>query len=682
MKAAKSTPRAPDARHPDRSSAASLVTPPPAASDRTSGESRALKPPAATVLLVEDDPSQAAPLLQLLRGRLPTGPSAAHASSLADALACIATGRFNVVLLDLGLPDSEGMATLEAVRSENPEIAIIILTGREDDELVRMAVRIGADDYFVKGEIAISALVRAVGYAIERRRSARELFSALESRRRIMDSSLDVICTLDGEGRFYEVSAACETVWGYTRQELIGHSSIDFAHPDDKTETADFVRQIAAGGMTRDFRNQWARKDGSAVDLMWSATWSSTDKLMYCIARDVTERKRAVEALRESEKRFRELADFLPNIVWVADANGRVDYYNRRWHELTGISREAANAESWKTALHADDVPRAAEAWDQAIGTGRPYHIEYRVLARGSGVYRWHLGRALPILNDEGKIVRWYASGTDIQELKAAQKDLMRAQQTLEERVQERTRQLADANHELEAFSYSVSHDLRTPLKAISGFSNILTGTHRQELTPEAARYLDNIDQGARQMEQMVDALLAFSKLGWDALRPRKVEMRRLVDIALTMLGWTGNSREIQLTVQDLPSCRADETLLQQVWVNLLSNALKYTRNRKPAVITVGARRDKNTDVFFVQDNGIGFDSDYADSLFGVFQRLHRADQYEGTGVGLALVQRIIHRHGGRIWAEAKPDAGATFFFTLPHSRVGRRAPQVSQHEL
>ncbi|MBA2743760.1 MAG: PAS domain S-box protein, partial [Chthoniobacterales bacterium] len=489
--------------------------------------------------------------------------------------------------------------------------------------------------------------------------------------------------TLDGEGRFYEVSAACETVWGYTRQELMGRSSVDFVNPDDRSNTANFVQQIAAGGMTRDFRNQWVRRDGSVVDLMWSATWSSTDKLMYCIARDVTEHKRAEEALRESEQRFRELADFMPNIVWTADANGRVDYYNRRWHELTEVSREAADAESWKTALHADDVSRAAEAWKQAIETGRPYHIEYRALDRQTGVYRWHLGRALPILTDEGKIVRWYASGTDIHELKGAQDDLMRAQQTLEERVQERTRQLADANHELEAFSYSVSHDLRTPLKAISGFSNILTGSHRQELTPEATRYLDNIDKGARQMERMVDGLLAFSKLGWDALRPRKVAMRRLVDAALSMLGWSGNSGEIQLTVQDLPSCRADETLLQQVWVNLLSNALKYTRNRKPGVITIGARRDKNTDVFFVQDNGIGFDSDYADSLFGVFQRLHRADEYEGTGVGLALVQRIIHRHGGRIWAEAKPDAGATFFFTLPHRREVKRARAVShRHEL
>ncbi|HEV8184312.1 MAG TPA: PAS domain S-box protein [Chthoniobacterales bacterium] len=635
------------------------------APDPGRGEVRPLGPLAAAVLLVEDDSAQAVPLLHLLRARLPTGSSAVHATSLAEALERVTTNQFDIVLLDLGLPDSDGMATLESVRSANSEIAIIILTGREDDELVRMAVRIGADDYFVKGEIAIAALIRAVGYAIERRRLARELFSALESRRRILDSSLDVICTLDAAGRFYEVSAACETVWGYTRQELIGVNSAELVHPADEAKTTGFVKEIVAGGMTRDFRNQWVRKDGTIVDLMWSAKWSSADKLMYCVARDVTERKRAVEALRESEKRFRELADFMPNVVWTSDASGRVDYYNRRWHELTGVSQEAADAHSWKTALHPDDVTRAVAAWTRAIDTGRPYQIEYRFLDCESGVYRWHLGRALPIRNNKGEIVRWYASGTDIHELKAAQEELVRAQQTLEERVQERTRQLADANRELEAFSYSVSHDLRTPLKAITGFSNILTESHAADLSSEAARYLENIDKGARQMEQLVDGLLAFSKLGWDALRPQQVNMRRLVDAALSMLNGARDGREVEITIQDLPSCRADETLLQQVWVNLLSNALKYTRERNPAVITIGSMREKNTDVFFVQDNGVGFDSNYADNLFGVFQRLHRAEDYEGTGVGLALVQRIIHRHGGHIWADAAEGVGATFFFTL-----------------
>ncbi len=361
-----------------------------------------------------------------------------------------------------------------------------------------------------------------------------------------MDSSLDVICTLDAAGRFYEVSAACETVWGYTRQELIGMNSTELVHPDDKAKTTRFVDEIVAGGMTRDFRNQWVRKDGTIVDLMWSAKWSSEDKLMYCVARDVTERKRALEALRESEKRFRELADFMPNVVWTSDASGRVDYYNRRWHELTGVSQEAADANSWKTPLHRDDVTRAVAAWTLAIATGRPYQIEYRFLDHESGVYRWHLGRALPIRNNEGEIVRWYASGTDIHELKAAQEELVRAQQTLEERVQERTRQLADANRELEAFSYSVSHDLRTPLKAITGFSNILTENHAADLSLEATRYLENIDKGARQMEQLVDGLLAFSKLGWDALRPREVDMRRLVDAALSMLDGVRDSREVE----------------------------------------------------------------------------------------------------------------------------------------
>lgn len=163
---------------------------------------------------------------------------------------------------------------------------------------------------------------------------------------------------------------------------------------------------MVAGKTTRDFRNQWVRKDGTIVDLMWSANWSPDDKLMYCVARDVTEQKRAEEALRESEKRFRELAVFMPNIMWTLDATGLVDYYNRRWHDLTGVSQETADSNSWKTALHPDDVTRTVAAWTRAVAMGRPYQIEYRLLDHQSGVYRWHLGRALPIRNENGGSLR------------------------------------------------------------------------------------------------------------------------------------------------------------------------------------------------------------------------------------------------------------------------------------
>ena len=238
----------------------------------------------------------------------------------------------------------------------------------------------------------------------------------------------------------------------------------------------------------------------------------------------------------------------------------------------------------------------------------------------------------------------------------------------LVQRVAERTEALAAesaANKELEAFSYSVSHDLRAPLRAISGFSKIVIEDHSAALNADGLRYLHLVETSAQQMGQLIDDLLTFSRTGRQALRVQSVSTTDVVNAALTDLQAMQENRRVNITVGELPDCQADASLLRQVWLNLLSNALKYTRERDPAVITIGSRNDGRADIYFVQDNGAGFDMKYADKLFGVFQRLHLADEFEGTGVGLALVQRIVQRHGGRVWTEAEVNRGATFYFTL-----------------
>ena len=248
---------------------------------------------------------------------------------------------------------------------------------------------------------------------------------------------------------------------------------------------------------------------------------------------------------------------------------------------------------------------------------------------------------------------------------KDAEEALRQLNANLEQRVIERTTQLEAANKDLEAFAYSVSHDLRAPLRAISGFSKIVLEDHSGALDAEGLRYLHLVEKSARQMGQLIDDLLTFSRTGRQALTVQTVNTAELVHACLTDLQEMRKNRHVTINVGDLPDCEADASLLKQVWLNLLANALKYTRKRDPAVITIGSRREGDTDSFFVQDNGAGFDMKYADKLFGVFQRLHLADDYEGTGVGLALVQRIVQRHGGRLWTEAKLNLGATFHFTL-----------------
>ena len=238
----------------------------------------------------------------------------------------------------------------------------------------------------------------------------------------------------------------------------------------------------------------------------------------------------------------------------------------------------------------------------------------------------------------------------------------------LENRVRERTAELEAANDELEAFCSSAAHDLRTPVRAITGIADILLAHHADGLPPEMRRHLGQIRDGSSQMSQLITDLLAFSRLGRQAISRQTVDLAGLCRGVFAELEVERQGRRIELRLSALPPAHGDPALLRVVFVNLLANALKYSRPRDPAVIEVGVMRpaDEATPVYFVRDNGVGFDSQNADKLFGLFKRLHHAHEFEGTGVGLATVRRIVERHGGRIWAEAALDAGATFYFTVP----------------
>ncbi len=263
--------------------------------------------------------------------------------------------------------------------------------------------------------------------------------------------------------------------------------------------------------------------------------------------------------------------------------------------------------------------------------------------------------------------------------LNQAEDKIRKLNQELEQRVIERTALLREANKELEAFSYSVSHDLRAPLRAIDGFSRILIEDYAPQLAPEALRYLRLVRDNTVQMGNLVDDLLAFSRLSRQALRKQSVKTTAFVRQALDELRTETTGRQVEFTIAEMPECQADPNLLKQVWINLLSNALKYTRQREAARIEIGWKKENDGQVFFVKDNGVGFDMKYVHKLFSIFQRLHRSEDYEGTGVGLAIVQRIVHRHGGRVWAEGQVDDGATFYFSLPFVEPEAPPPVVEQ---
>jgi PAS domain S-box-containing protein len=278
--------------------------------------------------------------------------------------------------------------------------------------------------------------------------------------------------------------------------------------------------------------------------------------------------------------------------------------------------------------------------------------------------------------NEGAGIIGYLLIGTDNSARKLAEEKLLKAasiqdalirqlNSDLEERVKERTLQLESANRELEAFSYSVSHDLRTPLRAIDGFSQVVLDRFGPQLPEDGQRYLQTIRDGAQKMGALIDDLLKFARLNRQAIGKRTFDSGALVRSALDELGYPWPDRRVELRLGELPASVGDPALLKQVWLNLISNALKYTRKRASALLEIGCTKVDGVDAFFVRDNGSGFDMRFSDKLFGVFQRFHRAEDFEGTGVGLAIVQRIVHRHGGRIWAEAAVDQGATFHFTL-----------------
>jgi len=248
---------------------------------------------------------------------------------------------------------------------------------------------------------------------------------------------------------------------------------------------------------------------------------------------------------------------------------------------------------------------------------------------------------------------------------------LQTSQEALEQRVAQRTAELDATNKELEAFTYSVAHDLRAPLRHIQGFSNLLMESFGPQLEPEAQKHLQRIGEGTQQMGRLIDDLLSLARIGRQEPRLQATGLNSLVQEVLRDLKTETEGRDIQWQVGDLPFVDCDPGLMKQVFYNLLSNAAKYTRPRKPAVIDIGQVSVEGQLVNFVRDNGVGFNMKYAPKLFGVFQRLHRKEDFEGTGVGLATVQRIIHKHGGRIWAEAEMDKGATFFFSLAAQKNG-----------
>ena len=639
-----------------------------------------------------------------------------------------------------------------------------------------------------------------------------KLQASEERYRRLVDTAYEGIWTTNAEGRLNYVNQRMAQMLGYSVEEILDRFIFEFMDEEMRREKVTNFQQHQLG-IKGQFDCRYRRQDGSDL---W--TIASTNPILdqqgkFCGAiamiTDISDRHQAIEALRESEARFRHMADTAPVLIWMSGLDKLCSYFNKTWLDFTGRTIEQELGNGWSEGVHPDDLQHCLDTYITAFDTRQDFKMEYR-LRRFDGEYRWVFDTGIPRFTPDSRFLGYIGSCIDISERKQAEEQILKLNQSLnrrikeletllevipigigiaedaqchhirvnpalahqlkipshvnaslsaphpekpqhfkvyargrelavdelpmqyvaahgvpildleedlvfdngetiqllvsaaplfdeqgqsrgcvaaflditerkqaelrirqlneslEQRVKERTLQLEEANQELESFSYSVSHDLRAPLRHISGFVDLLHKRIGTTLDETSLRYLNIITQTTKQAGTLIDNLLEFSRMGRTQLHYTTINMTYLVWEVQQDLALESKGRMIQWHIEELPQVKGDPFMLRLALRNLMENAIKYTQTRPQAEIAIGSCQTEAEILFFVRDNGIGFDMQYAHKLFGVFHRLHSAEQFEGTGIGLANVRRIIHRHGGRTWAEGVVDGGATFFFSLP----------------
>ena len=580
--------------------------------------------------------------------------------------------------LDSTVSESAGPAERESMKAVRGLIHKMesaeedLLTQRSAETQVTFETTLAVVGFSGALAVLVVGVASAFAHVDFRRRRQAE-----EERDRFFLLSRDLLCFADFDGRFQNLNPAWQTVLGFTAAELMARPFIEFVHPDDRDETTAEFERLLKGDEVIGFENRYRTSEGSYRWLSWNARASLPQKHIYATARDVTEQKQAIEQiarlntdlqqgaarLTESEERFRMMIDSAREYaIFMLDAQGTIASWNPGAERIKGYCGEEIVGRHFSRFYLPEDIEQGKpkQALEIAAKTGRYQDSAWRIRKDGSRF--WADVVMTPVRDSSGQLRGFVKITRDVTEHREAEEKI----RNLNKDLQRRARELEEANRELEAFSYSVSHDLRAPLRHIDGFVGLLAKTADGALDQKGRRYLNIISESARQMGMLIDDLLVFSRMGRTEMHNAKVNLNSVVRETIARLQHEASQREIEWICGALPTINGDPSMIRQVFVNLLENAVKYTSTRARAKIEIGATEDPNESVVFVRDNGVGFEMEYSHKLFGVFQRLHRTEEFEGTGIGLANVRRIIHRHHGRTWAEGKVGHGATFYFSLP----------------
>ena len=529
----------------------------------------------------------------------------------------------------------------------------------------------------------MQGLAREAAIAIQTQNLKLEHAQAVEARTErdelinlLMQSTEQGIYGVDTQGLCTFINDTALDMLGYSSdQELIGqsiHELIHHTYPDGrhypKQDCAVRLAIVNDAPAHADDEVHW-RKDGSSFPVeYWSRPLHKNGEILGAVVTfvDISQRLQTQNELEQSKQRL-ELAVSAGDIgIWEWDiVRNHVEWSSKAEKifalEPGGFKGDLAQ---FNEMVFPEDREAVASAITVSVEQHTPFIVEHRIV-RADGELRWIYSQGKVLYQDDGTPELMIGTTVDITDRKLAEQELRLHQENLQELVDQRTQELTRLNQELEAFSYSVSHDLRTPLRAIDGFSHVLMEDYADVLDEQGLGYLRRVRRASQTMAELIDDMLQLSRISRSELKAQRINLSQLAQKAIEGLQQADPLRKVEIHIEEGLSCNADKKLMKVVLDNLIGNAWKYTSKMEHAKITFGQRQIDGKTVFFVEDNGAGFDMRYADKLFGVFQRLHKAEEFGGTGVGLATVHRILQRHSGKIWADAEVGKGATFFFSL-----------------
>ena len=468
-------------------------------------------------------------------------------------------------------------------------------------------------------------------------------------------------------GVIVDMNPTFAAMHGFSVDELLG-TRLQALVPEKSHDDFTSALRIASENGRHMFEHQHSRRDGSEFPSLVDVTkfYDGRTELLAGYCSDITERKRFEDALKESEERFRTLASALPGLIWSTDATGNIEYVNQVWISYAGWKsgdevRQYLPLYPWKDLLHSEDRDEYFARWHESLRTGSTFEVQIRLRRSSDRSYRWFLCRAVAVRDRAGQIVRWLGGCTDVQQQMEGATQLKMANQALQQ-----------SNADLEQFAYAASHDLQEPLRMVSIYSQLLKEEYGGGLDSHALSYIDFAVNGARRMSHLLTALLTYSRVANASPPiPPKTDCRAAVNAAILNLSTVITDAEASIEVGTLPPVQIPDIHLVQLFQNLIGNALKYRRDGERPAIRIDAKPDAGGAwVFSVGDNGIGIEPEYLQQIFGIFKRLH-GSAFEGTGIGLALCQKIVERASGRIWVESEPGRGSTFFFTLQGAETG-----------